>query len=273
MPAPSASRLPLALALAGAVAVGSLTAIQARVNGQFGQRLDSGMVAAVISFASGLIVLAVLCAVFPSGRRGTRALLRGIRARTIPWWMLAGGAAGALTVATQGMAVAVIGVSLFTVGVVAGQTLNGLLLDRIGYSPAGVMAITGRRLAGGALVLVAVGISLFSGVGERVPLWMLVLPLLAGVGIAWQQATNGRLGARIGAPLVATGINFLGGTVLLAVAAAVSVAIAGPPAPVPGELWLYTGGVIGVTYIFLSVAIVARIGVLLLGLGRWQVSW
>ena len=60
--------------------------------------------------------------------------------------MLAGGAAGALTVATQGLAVGVIGVSLFTVGVVAGQAMNGLVLDRVGYGPAGVVAVT--RAAG-----------------------------------------------------------------------------------------------------------------------------
>jgi transporter family-2 protein len=83
--------------------------------------------------------------------------------------MLGGGLAGALTVATQGLAVAVIGVSLFTVGVVAGQTLNGLVLDRVGYGPAGVVAVTMPRIAGGALALIAVGISLQGGVLERVP--------------------------------------------------------------------------------------------------------
>lgn len=267
MPTPSARRIPLALAVAGAVAVGSLTALQARVNGQLGLRLQDGMLAAVISFGSGLVAVLALCALTRAGRRGVAKLGRGVRERRIPWWMLAGGAAGALTVATQGLAVGVIGVSLFTVGVVAGQTLNGLMLDRIGYSPAGVMAITLPRLAGGALVLAAMVISLLGGAVQRVPLWMLVLPLLAGVGIAWQQATNGRLGARVGSSLVATAVNFAGGTVLLTIGAVISLAITGPAAPMPDEPWLYTGGVIGVTYILLSVALVGRIGVLVLGVG------
>src|SRR4051794_14482445 len=148
------------MALGGAALVGVLTAVQARINGQLGARLGDGLLAAVISFGSGLILLVVLSAALPAGRRGTAALLAGMRGRTIPWWMLAGGAAGAVTVATQGLAVAVIGVSLFTVGVVAGQAVCGLVLDRVGYGPAGVVAVTVPRLVGGALALVAVGISL-----------------------------------------------------------------------------------------------------------------
>lgn len=264
---PAHPRLPLGIALGGAVLVGIMAAIQARMNGQLGVRLDDGFVAAVISFGSGLVAVAVLSAALPAGRRGARALVAGIRERTIPWWMLAGGAAGALGVATQGLAVAVIGVSLFTVGIVAGQTINGLVLDRIGYGPGGVVAITMPRIAGGALALVAVGISLQGGVLDRVPLWMLVLPLLAGVGIAWQQATNGRLRERVGSPLTATLVNFIGGTALLAIAALIHVAIVGAPRALPGEVWLYLGGVLGVTYIFLSAALVVHTGVLLLGLG------
>ena len=260
-------RLPAGLALAGAATVGVLTAVQARINGQLGLRIGDGFVAAVISFGSGLALLILLSAALPAGRRGFGALRAGIRARTIPWWMLAGGAAGALTVATQGLAVAVIGVSLFTVGVVAGQTLCGLVLDRTGYGPAGVVAVTMPRIAGGVLALIAVGISLQGGVLGRVPTWMLVLPFLAGIGIAWQQATNGRLRQRVGTPLTATLVNFIGGTAILAVAAAVHVGVVGAPQALPTDAWLYLGGAIGVTYIFLSAALVVHTGVLLLALG------
>jgi transporter family-2 protein len=259
--------VPAWLALSGAVLVGVMTAVQARINGDLGLRLEDGFVAAVISFGSGLVLLIVLSLALPVGRRGFRTLVGGVRGRTIPWWMLIGGAAGAFTVATQGLAVAVIGVSLFTVGVVAGQTINGLVLDRVGYGPAGVVAVTMPRIAGGALALAAVAVSLQGGVLERVPVWMLVLPLLAGIGIAWQQATNGRLRQRVGTPLTATLVNFIGGSLLLAVAALVSVAVNGPSRALPSEPWLYVGGALGVFYIFLSAALVVHTGVLLLGLG------
>ncbi len=259
--------MPAWIALGGAVLVGVFTALQARVNGQLGARLDDGLVAAAVSFGSGFVILIVLSAVVPVGRRGFSALVTGVRTRGIPWWMLAGGAAGALTVATQGIAVGIIGVSLFTVGVVAGQALSGLFLDRIGYGPAGVVAVTTPRLIGGALALGAVAIAL-TGDGLRgIPLWMLALPLLTGIGIAWQQATNGRLRQRVGTPLTATFVNFAGGTLILVVAAAVHVAVVGAPESFPAEAWLYTGGAIGVVYIFMSAALVAQTGVLLLGLG------
>jgi len=181
--------------------------------------------------------------------------------------MLLGGACGALTVSTQGLTAAVLGVSLFTVGVVAGQTLHGLVLDRIGFGPAGVVAVTMGRVAGAALALVAVGVSLGGDVLRTAPLWMLVLPFAAGVGIAWQQAVNGRLAQRVSSPMVATMTSFIAGTVVLAVAAAISVVSQGAPHGLPAEPWLYTGGFLGVVYIFLGAFLVAHTGVLLLGLG------
>lgn len=255
------------MALGGAFLVGVLTALQARVNGELGVRLDDGLVAAAIAFGSGLALTIVLSAALPEGRRGFAALVAGVRARGIPWWMLAGGAAGALSVGTQGVAVGIIGVSLFTVGSVAGQALSGLLLDRAGYGPAGVVAVTLPRLAGGALALVAVGIASSGDALRGIPIWMLILPLLTGAGIAWQQATNGRLRQRVGAPLTATLVNFAGGTTILGVAAAVHVSLVGPPEAYPADAWLYLGGVIGVAYIIMSAALVAQTGVLLLGLG------
>lgn len=247
--------------------VGVLTATQARINGELGLRLGDGFVAGFISFGSGLVVAAVVSLVARDGRRGVAVLARGMRERSIPWWMLVGGAAGALTVATQGLTVALIGVSLFTVGMIAGQAVNGLVLDRIGYGPAGVVAVTPRRLVGAALALVAVTVSVAGESLAAVPWWMLVLPFLAGIGIAWQQATNGRLRQRIGSPLTATLVNFTCGTVVLGLAAVIHVLAAGAPESYPSELWLYIGGPVSVIYIFISAAIVPQTGVLLLGLG------
>lgn len=260
-------RLPAPVALGGAVAIGAMTAVQARINGVLGVRVDNGIVAGFLSFAVGLLALVVVIPCIPSARRGVGRLWRGVRGRTVPFWMLLGGACGALTVSTQGLTAGILGVSLFTVGVVAGQTLNGLVLDRIGFGPAGVVAVTPGRVLGGALALAAVAVSLSGDVLASAPLWMLLLPFAAGVGIAWQAATNGRLAQRVDSPLTATLMSFIAGTCVLLVAAAVSVAVRGMPAPLPTEPWLYLGGFLGFGYILLGALIVAHTGVLLMGLG------
>lgn len=262
----SGRRIPLWLAVLAAVAVGVLTALQARINGSLGDAIDDGYTAAVISFGSGLVIILLVVAVLPSGRAGLVRLIRGTRSGHIPLWMLLGGLAGALTVATQGLTVATIGVALFTVGVVAGQTINGLVLDRIGYGPGGVVAVTVPRLVGGALAVAGVIVCVAGATGSPAA-WMLLLPFIAGAGIAWQQGTNGRLGQRVGNALIATLVNFVGGTVALAVAAAVHILLAGAPDTLVVAPWMYLGGAAGAVYIFLSAAIVRVTGVLLLGLG------
>ncbi len=253
--------------LAGAVLVGVLTATQSRINGELGLRLGDGLVAAAISFASGLVIVVLVGLCLRSGRHGLVRLAAGMKKRTIPWWMLCGGLAGALTVASQGLVAGIIGVSLFTVGIVAGQTVGGLIFDRIGYGPAGAVAITVPRLAGGLLALVAVVISLaFGPSGTSASWWMIILPLLAGVGISWQQATNGRLRQRVDSAITATTVNFAGGTLILVLLAAVSVLARAEFPSLPPQSWLYLGGAVGVAYIAMSSAIVARTGVLLMGL-------
>lgn len=260
-------RLPAPVALGGAVAIGVMTAVQARINGVLGVRVDNGIVAGLISFSVGLLALIAVIACIPSARRGVGRLRDGIRHRTIPTWMLLGGACGALTVSTQGLTAGILGVSLFTVGVVAGQTLHGLVLDRIGFGPAGVVAVTPGRVLGGVLALAAVAVSLGGDVLSTAPLWMLVLPFAAGVGIAWQAATNGRLAQRVRSPLAATFMSFVAGTLALLIAAAVSVLVRGLPDAPPTEPWLYLGGLLGFAYILLGALIVAHTGVLLMGLG------
>lgn len=259
-------RIPLWIALAAAVLIGALTAVQARVNGQLGVALDDGLLAALVSFAVGLILVVIIATSTVRGRSGIRALGAGVRGGAIPVWMVLGGVAGALTVATQTLTVAIIGVSLFTVGMVAGQAICGLVVDRIGFGPAGVVAITVPRVAGGVLALAAIAVSLSPDVLASTPWWMLALPLLAGLGVAWQQAVNGRLRIKVGTPIVATLVNFIGGTTILAITAGVSVLTRQQPIVFPTEPWLYLGGAMGLVYILLSVALVARTGVLLLGL-------
>ncbi|WP_423784479.1 DMT family transporter, partial [Francisella tularensis] len=67
---------------------------------------------------------------------------------------------------TQGVAVGVLGVALFTVGIVAGQVVGGLVLDRIGLGPGGRVMLTVPRMFGAVLAVIAVAVSAWTGLGE-----------------------------------------------------------------------------------------------------------
>ncbi|UAJ78547.1 DMT family transporter [Leifsonia sp. ZF2019] len=257
---------PLWLALVIAMICGAGVALQSRINGELGRRLDDGFTAAAISFGSGLIILLVALAVAPAGRRGLGRVRAALRGGELRWWYVCGGAAGAFLVLSQGLAAAMLGVALFTVSVVAGQTVSGLVLDRVGLGPGGRRPLTPARIAGAVIALLAVTWAVSAQFGGGVPVWMMLLPLIAGLGMGWQQAVNGQVRVVAESALTATFINFLVGTIVLVVLMLVHWALAGLPEPLPTEPWLYVGGAIGCVFIAGAALLVRITGVLLLGL-------
>ncbi|MFF3857406.1 DMT family transporter [Micromonospora sp. NPDC002575] len=262
--------LPVARRIAGvglATAAGVTVAVQSRINGELGVRLADGIAAAVVSFGLGLLVLLVLVPAIPAGRRGLATLRAALADGSLRPWQCLGGACGALFVAAQGLTIGALGVAVFTVAAVAGQSGSSLLVDRAGLGPAGRQAVTPNRLVGAALTVVAVVLAVGGRLGDPGTLGLALLPLLAGVGVAWQQAMNGRVRAATGSTLAATLVNFAVGTVVLLAAFVVEVAVRGrPDGGLPTEPWLYLGGPVGIVFIAVAAAVVRFTGVLLLGL-------
>lgn len=253
-------------AVAAAIGMGALVAIQSRLNGELGQRLDDGVVAALISFGSGWVVLAIVLAVWRPGRRGLGLVLTEVRHRRIPWWYLVGGAAGSFLVISQGVTAATLGVALFTVGTVCGQTVSASVVDRVGLGTLTGRPLRATRVVGTVLALAAVIFAVSANIRADVPIWMLVFPFVAGAGVGWQQAVNGQVRHHSRSAMTAAFVNFTVGTTVLAIAAVIVVLIVGPPQPLPSQWWLYLGGPIGVVFIGGAAAIVHVTGVLLLGL-------
>lgn len=252
-----------AAGVALAVFGGTMVSLQSRINGELAARVHSGIFAAVISFGSGLLILAVAVGVFRRARAGlsrVKALLSQGRLR---WWECIGGACGALVVASQGLTVGALGVSVFIVALVAGQSVSSLFVDRAGLAPGGRRPITPTRTAGTVLTVVAVVIAVSTHMGTPTTLALAVLPLLGGAASAWQSAMNGRVRQASGGVLPTTFINFVVGTTALVIA---FVLWGAPFAPLPPQAWLYVGGILGMSFIGIAVAVVRHIGVLLLGL-------
>ncbi|BCW18682.1 DMT family transporter [Pseudarthrobacter enclensis] len=270
------SRLPALAGLPLAVGAGLAIPVQGRINGALGARLGDGIAAAAVSFSTGLAVMILISLVLPRGRAGLARIVPAVRNRAFPRVYVLAGAIGAFFVFAQSFTVGILGVALFTVATVTGQTVSGLLVDRLGLGPAGRKSVTGIRVVGCILTIAAVAWAVSprfaaSGTGSDGGAAALLLPVLlpvaAGFLMSFQQAMNGTATVHYGTPIAATLVNFVAGCLVLWVVLAVKVAVAGPGNPLPGEWWYYLGGPMGCVFIGLGALLVRTLGVLVTGLG------
>jgi len=255
-----------ALAVAVSVIAGVFVAVQSRINGELGLALENGALAALTSFSVGLTVISLVIIGSPSGRAGLGALRAAVSEGRLPWWAMIGGAGGGFLVLTQGLSAGVLGVAVFSIAVVTGQSLGAVLIDSRGWFGVTRVPLKLQRGLGSLIVLIGVAIALdvtpqsFPEVG-----WLFLLPLMAGAGTGFQQAVNGRVRATAGSAIAATFVNFVVGTSVLLVTFLTSLPTLGLPESLPGTWWLWTGGLIGVLFIVVQVTVVGIVGVLGLG--------
>jgi bacterial/archaeal transporter family-2 protein len=261
----SRNTITTALFVALAIVIASFNSIQARVNAELGFRMGDGFASALISISSGLLLIVTVLSFSPAGRVGLRRIPQALRDRRLVWWQLLGGVSGAYYAVAQTVTGIVLGVALFSVAIVAGQTLSSLIMDRLGVGPSGVHRITLPRLFGTILVLVAVIWSVWGQLDAEAPILVAWMPFVAGFGMGWQLAVNGRVRAETQSVLAATFMNFFIAAVLLSVIVVIRGFTIGWPETVPTEAWLFTGGILGSMFIAGSAFVVARIGVLVLG--------
>jgi transporter family-2 protein len=257
--------------LTAAFGIGLLVAVQSRINGELGHVLGDGVAAATISFGSGLVILLIGTVLVPPVRAGLRQVWETIRSRSgLRWWQCLGGLSGAYLVTTQSITVSVIGVAVFTVAGVAGQAVSSLVVDRLGFGPAGPQPFTALRVVGALIAVVAVVLAVSGQLTHSDGLLLAILPALAGVGTAIQQAVNGRVARTAGqntyGAVSAGVVNFLVGFAALVVVLLVDLAFGTAPHHLPTEPWLYFGGACGVIFISAAAAVVRVVGVFVLGL-------
>ncbi|MGH3859886.1 DMT family transporter [Actinokineospora sp.] len=245
---------------------GVVLAAQSRINGQLGSLLGDGLIAALISFAIGLVILVTAVVAMPTARAGVARFREAIATRQLRPWQCLGGAAGAWYVTSQGLTVTLLGVAVFTVAVVAGQVVSSLVVDRAGIAPGDAQAITVTRAVGAALAVMAVGIAVSDEFSRPGHLWLALVPALAGVGLGWQQAVNGQVRAASGSVAFASMLNFAVGLTALVLASTVDLAVRGLPNSPPTQWWLYAGGALGVVALSTAVFAVRLVGVLMVGL-------
>lgn len=264
----ASSKFPVWAALLGSGLAGVLVALQSRVNGGLSQQLGNGYVAAATSFGFGFVIMCVMMLVSARARRGLGRLRTDLKTRRLPAWTLLGGAAGSMFVLAQGLVSPRTGLALFTVGIVAGQVLGGLMLDRAGLGPGGRIDPTPARLVGTVLALAAVGVAVGSSFGALHHVWLVVFPFGCGVLIAGQSMVNGIVRAAAQSAITSTFVNFTVGVVILTIAAAISVGVSGWPTGWPDAPGYYIGGLTGTIFIAIAAVLVRTAGVLLLSMSN-----
>jgi transporter family-2 protein len=253
-------RLDLLAALSGL-----MIALQARANGELSHRLNNGLEAALVSFGSGLLIIAVIAAFNPSIKEGIKNLRRAVANKEIARWKLFAGALGGSFVAIQTHIVPLIGVAIYSVASIAGQTAMSLVVDRIGLTGGGKKLISKRRVAAAVLTVLAVLVSVFDRIdAKNLSLIAVLLGCIAGAVVGVQRALNGQINEYSHQSFTTSLLNFITGTSLLVVLIIAGVLLGKidlVPLPV-GPWWIYTGGVIGVIYIAFTSTIVQHLGVL-----------
>jgi len=253
-------RLDLLAALSGL-----MIALQARANGELSHRLNNGLEAALVSFGSGLIIIAVIAVFNPAIKEGLKNLRSAVANKEIARWKLLAGALGGSFVAIQTHIVPLIGVAIYSVASIAGQTAMSLVVDRIGLTGGGKKLISGRRVAAAVLTVLAVFVSVFDRIdAKNLSLFAVVLGCIAGAVVGVQRALNGQINEHSHQSFTTSLLNFITGTSLLVILILGGVLIGKIElVPLPaGPWWIYTGGVIGVIYIAFTSTIVQHLGVL-----------
>ena len=253
-------RLDLLAALSGV-----LISLQARANGELSLRLNNGLQAAFISFSSGLLIIAIISIFNPKIKNGARKLRAAVKAKEIAPWTLFAGALGGAFVAVQTQIVPLIGVAIYSVASIAGQSATSLVVDRIGLTGGGKKPISPRRIAAAIVTVLAVFVSVFDRIdAKNLSLIAVALAGLAGAIVGVQRAMNGLINEHSQQSFTTSLLNFIMGSSVLAITLLIAVAIGKVEfvALPAGPWWIYTGGTIGVIYIAFTSTIVQHLGVL-----------
>ena len=242
-----------------------MIAAQARANGELSYRMGNPIEAALVSFGSGLIIISFISAFNPAIKTGIRNLRGALKRKEIPLWTLFAGMLGGSFVAVQTQIVPIIGVAIYSVASIAGQTAASLVVDRIGLTGGGKKHITVRRVAAAGITVLAVLISVLDRLeANNLSVLAVLLGCFAGAIVGVQRALNGQINESTQQSFTTSLLNFIMGTTILVIFLGIGMMInrteiVSLPA---GPWWMYTGGTIGIIYIAFTSTIVQHLGVL-----------
>jgi len=124
----------------------------------------------------------------PKLKTGLRNLREAVQQKKIARWKLFAGALGGSFVAIQTQTVPLVGVAIFTVASISGQTVMSLFVDRLGYTGGGKRMITKRRVLAVIITIVAVAVSVLDRLdAKNLSFFTVIIGCTAGLpkGAQW----------------------------------------------------------------------------------------
>lgn len=125
---------------------GMAVATQTAVNGYLGVAAGSPIKASVISFAVGIILLAIICIVLRL--KNGKPESKEERPAKNPWWMWIGGILGGLYVLANVYLSRIIGTGMTVVVLLVGSTTGGILVDHFGIFESPKKAVNRQKILG-----------------------------------------------------------------------------------------------------------------------------
>jgi transporter family-2 protein len=168
-------------------------------------------------------------------------------------------------VAIQTSIVFLIGVALYSVTSIAGQTAVSLIVDRIGLTGGGPKLISPRRVTAAGITVLAVLVSVWDKLeGVDFQVFSVILATVAGALVGVQRALNGQINEYSEDSYTTSLLNFITGTSFLVIFVLLLTLFGKNDLQTlpSGPWWIYTGGIIGVIYIAFTALIVQHLGVL-----------
>ena len=243
----------------------TLIALQARANGELSHLLGNSIQAATVSFGSGLIIITLIALAHHGIRKGFVGIKSAIAEGNLKRWNLFAGMLGGTFVAIQTNTVPLIGVAIYSVASISGQTASSLIVDSFGLAGGAKKEITFRRIFASIVTVLAVLVSVWDRIDAKdLSFLPVTLAGLAGAIVGIQRALNGKINIYSGQHWTTSLLNFIMGTSFLIILTLILLATghykfaALPTSP----WWIYLGGVLGVIYIAYSATIVQHLGVL-----------
>ena len=244
---------------------GVLIVVQSRINGELSSYLGDSLEAALVSFGTGLVFVSLISLVRKDVRTGFKDIFKASKAKQLPSWRLGAGVLGASFVAISTHVVPIVGVALFTVASLAGQTVISLWVDHIGVAGSGRTLITKRRLIAALITVAAVVFSAWDRFAmSDFSILPITLAIFAGSGVGVQRALNGQINSYSKSSFATSQLNFITGTILLLLILLIRSLFTDHAIMnfTSGPWWIFLGGSIGVIYIAFTAVAAQHLGVL-----------